>query len=139
MVGNAAIGRTVTLTIMRNRVAKTVPIVIQASGEDKLGHASEAESGQPLGLKVADLDARMAQELGLVESSGVVVAAVAPGSTAAAAGVKPRDIILEVDRQAVKDRVSYERALGAENGEDVVLLLIKRSGGTLFIPVHRQG
>jgi hypothetical protein len=39
----------------------------------------------------------------------------------------------------VKDRVSYERALGAENGEDVVLLLIKRSGGTLFIPVHRQG
>jgi serine protease Do len=88
---------------------------------------------------VADLDARMAQELGLVESRGVVVAAVEPGSTAAAAGVKPRDIILEVDRQAVKDRVSYERALGAENGEDVVLLLIKRSGGTLFIPVHRQG
>ena len=139
MVGNAAIGRKVMLTIMRNRVAKTVPIVIQPSGEDQLGRASEAGSGQPLGLKVADLDARMAQELGLVESSGVVVAAVEPGSTAAAAGVKPRDIILEVDRQAVKDRVSYEHALGTENGEDVVLLLIKRSGGTLFIPVHRQG
>jgi serine protease Do len=69
----------------------------------------------------------------------VIVRAVEPGSSADSAGLREHDIIVEVNRRTVKDVASYERALEAGAGSNVVLLLVKRDNGTLYIPLKRRG
>jgi serine protease Do len=70
---------------------------------------------------------------------GVVVASVAPGSAAAAAGLRAGDVILEVNRHAVKNVDSWDHELKGQDGSKTVLLLIRRDQGTLFVPLKRGG
>ena len=57
---------------------------------------------------VKDLSPDLAKELGLDASGGVVISSVQPGSRADEAGLRARDVILEVNRAAVKDVDSYQ-------------------------------
>ena len=55
----------------------------------------------------------MAQELSLNAHGGVVITSVEPNGAAATAGLRPRDIILEVDPQAgQRTSLSCQQALG---------------------------
>jgi serine protease Do len=140
IVGSVPIGRTVMLKIIRNKAAKLVPITVAASREEQLARVARAEAGSiALGLSVEDLTPNLARELSLPDSRGVVVSAVTLGGAAAAAGIKPRDVILEINRRAVKDARSCEDALKAGPQSNIVLLLVRRERGTLFIPLKQQG
>jgi S1-C subfamily serine protease len=76
--------------------------------------------------------------MGLGQSKGVVVYSVQPGSSADAAGVRSRDIIVEVNRQSVADTGAYRRAIKSGSGK-AVLLLIKRHNNTVFVPLEPEG
>jgi S1-C subfamily serine protease len=84
-----------------------------------------------------DLNASVGQELSLNAHGGVVITSVEPKGAAATAGLRPRDIILEVDRKRVSDVASCQQALGSGSG-NILLLLIKRNDGTLFVPLRRH-
>jgi serine protease Do len=125
--------------VMRGRTTQQVPIVITASHEDELASVS---SDQPVanstyGLALMDLNAAVGQELSLNAHGGVVITSVQPNGAAATAGLRPRDIILEVDRKRVSNVVSCQQALGAGTG-NILLLLIKRNDGTMFVPLRRH-
>ncbi|HIG17913.1 MAG TPA: PDZ domain-containing protein, partial [Candidatus Handelsmanbacteria bacterium] len=64
------------------------------------------------------------QHFGLDVEAGVLVAEVHRGSVAARAGVRPRDLIVEINRQAVHSVNEYEEALEAAQG--TALLMIRR-------------
>ena len=55
-----------------------------------------------------------------------------PGSRADEAGLRPRDIILEVNREAVKDIGSYQQAMTAGGKSRIVLILVKRGDSTIY-------
>jgi serine protease Do len=138
IVGSIPVGRTVTVKIVRAKTAKTMPITVTASQEEQLvSGVSPTLSAGTLGIAVKDLDPGLARTLKLGDSSGVVVESVAPGSLADAAGLRARDIILEVDRHAVKDVGEYDNMLKGGIGK-VILLLVKRDKSTLFIPLRRE-
>jgi serine protease Do len=140
IVGSVPIGRTVVLKIIRHKAARLVRVTVAASREEKLASIAHAEAGSTaLGLSLEDLTPELARELNLFDSRGVVVSAVTPGGSAAAAGLKPRDIILEINRHAVKDASSCEDALKAAHQGRIVLLLVRRDRATLFIPLKHQG
>ncbi len=144
LVGHTPLGHTASVRIIRNKTAKDLTVTITASHEEVLASAEEKESPEPaekspLGLSVKDVTSQVAHELGLSASGGVVVSSVKPGSSADEAGIRARDLILEVNRQAVKDVVSYEQALKAGGKGKIVLLLVKREDSTLFMPVKPQG
>jgi serine protease Do len=102
-----------------------------------------AETGAPsqpsLGLTVERVDPALARQLNLDDTAGVLVAEVDPGGPGAAAGLRPRDIILEVDRQPVKNLDSWRRALDRAAGEKITLLLVRRDHGTIFITLRERG
>lgn len=145
LVGNTQLGRTVVVTVIRNRIVKELRVRVTASHEAELEKTMATED-QPrshravigLGIKVRNLTRKLAQELGMTTRKGVVITAVEDGSAADQAGLQRRDIILEVDRKPVADLSSYRRALKAARAGSL-LLLIQRADSTLFVAVRQRG
>jgi serine protease Do len=85
------------------------------------------------GMMVQELTPQLAQQLGLdPETSGVVISNIAEGSPAAEAGLRPGDLITEVNRAAVKNLSEYQQALQKVKKGDHLLLLIKRNAGSFY-------
>jgi serine protease Do len=143
LVGHAAVGQTATLRIIRNKTPRDLTVKITPSREEELASAgtspgSESVGKASLGLRVKDLTPQIARELGVSDSTGVVISSVQPGSAADEAGLRIHDLILEVNRQPVKNVGSYEQALKAARSDKIVLLLVKREETTLFVPVKPE-
>jgi serine protease Do len=99
--------------------------------------ASAPEKGE-LGLTVQRLTPQMAESLGLEKSEGVVVTAIEPGSTAEEAGIRRGDVILEVDRKAVRNLDEYKKAVAGVRKGRGVLFLVRRGESTLFLALKPQ-
>ena len=54
-----------------------------------------------------------------------MISSVAPGSRADEAGLRARDVILEVNRAVVKDVDAYQAALKTSSKSKIVLLLVQ--------------
>jgi S1-C subfamily serine protease len=59
------------------------------------------------------------------------------GSSAEDAGLRRGDVILEVNREQVKDLPSYRKALKASKGKSV-LFLVRRGDNTIFLALKRS-
>jgi serine protease Do len=144
LVGETPVGRSVTVKIIRDRKTREVTVRITPSREEQLQKALAVEEQGPsarsasLGLNVQDMTPQVARQLRMTAKTGVVITRVEPGSSADQAGLRRRDVILEVDRKPVKDVKSYEQVL-AGHGAKSILLLIQRADGTLFVPLKTQG
>jgi serine protease Do len=139
IVGRVPVGHSATLTVIRNRARREIPIRITASHEEQLAAAKTGGGPRALGLTVKPVDTALAHQLKLAEAAGVFVAAVEPGGRGAAAGLREHDVIMEVDRLPVKDLDGWQRAIDRTASDKVMLLLVRRNQGTVFITVRRQG
>ncbi len=86
----------------------------------------ESGSGRPkLGLKVADAS-RMAAKVGAVPVFGALVGAVAPSSPGEKAGIKPGDIITELNLRPINKAEDLEKAFAAiEPGGRATLVFLR--------------
>jgi serine protease Do len=142
LVGRTPLGRTAVVKIIRKGKPREVNVMITASQEQEIASAQKegggSAEGGSLGLYVKNLDAQLAKQLGIDAKTGVVISSVRPGSPADQAGLRPRDVILEVNREPVKDTSAYRQALKTGQGK-ILLLLVKREDTTMFVPVKPQG
>ena len=140
MVARTPLGHSATLRIIRDKKYLELPVTITASRETHLASAAKQpiKGSSPFGLTVKDLDAGLAHDMGLSQNKGVVVSSVQSGSSADAAGVRARDIIVEVNRHGVGSVDAYQRAIKLGGGK-AVLLLIKRHNSTVFVPLEPEG
>ncbi|MGD9627805.1 MAG: DegQ family serine endoprotease [Pyrinomonadaceae bacterium] len=99
----------------------------------------ESPSAQPqggkLGLSLQPVTPQVAQQLGLDSNDGLVVTAVDQAGPAAEAGISRGDVILEINRTAVRSVDDVQTALG-KAGDRPVLLLVARRGGTVYLTVR---
>jgi serine protease Do len=144
MVGRTDLGHKGVLKVVRDKQTIDIPVTITQSREPEIV-ASEEKTEKPdlgtvsqFGLRVKDLSADLAKELGLDTPDGVVIASVEPGSAADDAGLRARDIIIEVNRAAVKNVDAYQSALKASAKGKSVLLLIRRGDSTVYVPIKPE-
>jgi serine protease Do len=91
-----------------------------------------------LGLALQTLTPRLAESLGLdPRTRGAVVAEVAAGGQAAAAGVREGDVILEIDRQRVATAEEAVAGLGAAR-KGGHLVRLATAGGLRYITLGGQ-
>jgi len=131
MVGRTPVGETATLTVLRGGREKTLRVKIgqlPERDEDTVpaagGHNGNSSTA-PLGMTVETLPSDVADSMGI--DGGVMVTGVARGP-AFDAGIRPRDVITEINRQKVSN---------ADDFEDVVASL--PDGRAVSVRVIRQG
>jgi serine protease Do len=85
------------------------------------------------GLALRDLKPDERRERELEGGSGVLVTDIAPDSPAADAGVKPGDIVLEVNRKAVGSVAGLKAEVAkVPDGKPLLLLVRPAEGGDRF-------
>jgi serine protease Do len=143
-----------------SEVGKQVPVVLWRDGKELTVEATLAEKpndatlaaadqgGKPdmtkpteisgLGIKIAPIsqDLKDKYQLG-ADQKGVVITDVSPGSTAADRGLKPGDVIIEVQQGEVASPDDVQKRVEAARKADrrFVLMLIQRQDGVQYMPL----
>ena len=130
-------GSDVELTVRRDGKEQTVTARLEALEPEgrRAAAGPEGEGAGRFGLGVEPLTAERARELGVNARGGMLVTSVEPGSRASQAGLRPGDVIEQVDRKAVTSVDELRSALN--NGSAPALVLVHRGGTTLFVTLDR--
>jgi len=129
-------GREVPVVVVRE--GKTLKLQAKVSALDDPDQKVATEAGEKgkLGVAVEPLTPAIAKQLGLKDASnGVVVRRVDDGSPAANAGIQPGDVILEVDRQPVKDVAGLKSLVAKHAKGTPMVVLLHRESSTLYVVV----
>jgi serine protease Do len=133
LIANTKPGTEVKLEVWRNGGAKTLtarPEEIKEQGERVSRGGAEPDAASKLGLAVRPLAPQEKRE---AETDGNLLVEQVDGP-AAAAGVRPGDIILGVNGAKVES-VENLRDAARKSGK-IVALLIEREGSQIFLPVR---
>jgi serine protease Do len=139
LVAMTPIDKTVEVDVIRKGKRKTLSVKVGEKEPDvpREERHDAPEAPSELGLRLQDITPELARQLGVEDETGVVITSVEPGSPADEAGLRRRDVILEVDREAVGDSGEIRKRL--RDADESVLMLIRRGEATLFVPVKRAG
>jgi len=103
-----------------------IPIDVALHAKDQIvatGHASHAK----LGVMVQDLNQSLAESFGLSRPDGALVSSVDPDSPAAAAGVKPGDVITSVNDSPIQRAGDLSSQIGRDTPGQRVTLKVWRN------------
>jgi bifunctional DNase/RNase len=114
------------------------PIYVTRSLFEKMSISMEArqENGQDYGLSLQEITPQLAGYLSLESSRGVMVSAVRPASRALKDGIRPGDILVEINGQAIADVLSVQDLI--KNSRRPLKAKITRGKQTLIITLHPE-
>jgi serine protease Do len=141
-IAAAGPGAQVRLEIWRGGATQTVPVTLgeAASAAKDPVAAAAADPGKPeLGLGLVDLSPQLQRQLGLDTATGVLgvlIGEVVPGSRAAAAGLRPGDLLEQVGDAEVRDAADAARRLRAVQSDQAIRLRIRRDGVGRYVLVE---
>ncbi len=134
IVASTPVGKKVTVEIVRKGKKKSIQVKTgELKEEDESPVVSEISPN--LGLMVKEVTPELARNFGLSETSGLVVVQVESNSPAGEAGMRPGDIIIEVDQVSMKNLAQFNRKIEKYEAGDTILFLLNRSGTTLYLTI----
>lgn len=120
IVGVAEVGRKAKVLVIRDKRELTLEVEIGERPEN-LEKAESSISGNIWrGLEVEDLNSESARRFRVEEKRGVVVVNVLANSPADEAGIIPGDVILEINKQTVKNISDYEKIVNRLKGNVLI-------------------
>ena len=156
LVAQAPPASKITLRVLRSEAGgkpteKSLSATLDARPEEMVsghGRGAPGERGQPKmdsldGVEVADLDGRARQQFGIPNNlRGALVINVEQNSNAAEAGLRQGDVILEINRQPVRNADDAVTLSKRAKGDHVLLRVWSRAGegigGTHYIVVDNR-
>ncbi|PTD95006.1 DegQ family serine endoprotease [Pseudothauera lacus] len=108
-------------------ISFAIPIDVAMNVKEQLVEHGRVQRGR-LGVTIQGLDRELAQSFGLDSARGALVSSVEPGSPAAAADLRPGDVVLGVDGQEVSDSADLPRIIGDKRPGTRVRLQVWRDG-----------
>ena len=131
-------GDTVHLTVVRDNKTTSIPVKLEVLGGGKGTETAGGEHGKGRwGLGLADLTPEARNQLQAKASlHGAIVEEVQPGSPADNAGLQRGDVIMEVNRHAVKSAADVVQSLSSVPAGQDALVLVWSNGGSTFRVLH---
>jgi serine protease Do len=136
IVASTPVEKKVKVVVLRDGKQKALKARVgklEEASDTKLATATPGGGAGSFGLRVQDLTSDLASRLGVEEEHGVVITGVQPGSSAAEAGLRREDVILEIDKNEIADVGDLETHLA--EADEGALLLIRRGDATIFVPL----
>ncbi len=140
MVAQSPVGEKVQVTILRGGQEKTIPVTLGELPDQIAQAGGREESEASWGMTVANISDEHIQRYRLPDDQkGIVVTEIEPGSPAEAAGIRPGDVVEEVNRQAVSSVSDFTTAVKKVEDAETLLLLARRGNFTSFFALRKQG
>ncbi|MFQ5988514.1 MAG: DegQ family serine endoprotease [Candidatus Methylomirabilales bacterium] len=133
LVAGVRPGKNVPIKVKRQKKDLTLTVTVGEMPTEEVATVTP-ESLERYGFAVQDLTPELRERF-QVEEGGVLVSSVEPGSPAFRRGLRPGDVILEVNRQPVQNRRDLLEALKGSRPDSDLLLLAQRGKSTRFIVV----
>jgi serine protease Do len=140
------IGQSVTLDIQRSGKGLKVKIKPEAWPDDTVAAApkpapppTDEDSARDFGLTVKAVTAELARRYALDKAEGLVITEVEPGSIADRRGLRPGDVITEVNRKPVTSLKQFRDALQAASAKKGVQLNFISRGTSKFEVLKESG
>ncbi|ATE62003.1 DegQ family serine endoprotease [Thauera sinica] len=108
-------------------ISFAIPIDVAMNIKDQLVAHGRVQRGR-LGIAIQGLDKDLAQSFGLPDERGALVASVDPGGPAEKAGLKPGDVVLNLDGTRINDSADLPRIIGEKRPGTRVRLDVWRDG-----------
>src|SRR5512137_697318 len=139
IVGGTKPGSTVNMTVFRKGGQRDLKVTVAELQPDQATTARSREAPKPaaptnaLGLVVSDLSVERQKEFGV--RAGVQVDGV--DGLAAAAGIRPGDVITQLNSTEVQNARQFNDAVGKLDPKKDVALLVRRGEASRFIVIRR--
>jgi len=131
-------GTTVPVKLFRDKQPKTVRVKLgERPDEIREEEVGRAQPEETLGIEVRDITPELMGRLNLESDRGAVVMDVEPASPAAEEGVRPEDIIVEVNRQPVSNVAEFRKAVESVKPGDWIMLLLRRDEQTRIAHIEK--
>jgi serine protease Do len=140
-IASAGANRNVSLELYRDSKPMTLSAALGESPSDvapaRPQPGEKTRAPEVDGLTLSDLGPETRRAFGIADSvdKGAVITNVTPGGPAARAGLRPGDVLLEVNRKPVASAREFGDAYVKAKGN--VLLLVHRRGATVFLVLKR--
>jgi serine protease Do len=123
---------TVELGVLRDGERGTFEVDLGTFPEQPSAERAPSDQDHVPGLELSELTSELRSELGLPpQLEGLVVRDVAPTSAAARLGLRPGDVVIELNRNPVSSLEEFARLY--QRAEDRLLFLIFRDDNTMFL------
>jgi len=123
IVGRAEVGRKVKVDLVRDKKPLVLQVVVGERPEDiealQEGQTQEAAAGWR-GLEIEDLTRNNQRKFGIRETQGALIVNVESGSPADEAGLVPGDVILEINKQEIKNSADFQKVTQVLKGNALV-------------------
>jgi serine protease Do len=133
-VAQAAPGTKAEVKLLRNGQERTVEVELALRPDPPSAGQPQEELSRdnPLsGIDVEDLTPELSRRLSLpLNVDGVVIMDVDPGSSAAEEGLRPGDVIQEIDRRPIRNVADFRQAAARAAGKDVLLFIYNHQART---------
>ena len=127
-------GKKIRLEIIRDMKKKEITVKIAAfPDEEKI---SKAPVETELGMSVQDITPELAEHFNLSETTGVLITNIVPESPADKANIRRGDIIVEVDKQKVKNVKEFKKVV--KKNKKTLLFLVKRGEHLLYTAIKKK-
>ncbi len=131
VIGGYEPNATVKLTVVRDGKKREIPVKLGLRKDENSGSVSPAEPDVSRPITVKEIDAATAKKFGV--ENGVAVTAIDETTNAYNAGLRNGDIILWINRQAVKSAEDFYSKYDKIKSGDVVFLKVVSRGSGRFI------
>jgi serine protease Do len=137
-VASSKPGTPSSLKIIREGQERSLSLTLGERPSDTSEKARSAEPGEEhgrLGVMVENITPEVQRQLNLSSTRGALITEVRPGSPAEEAGLRPGDIVREINHGPVATASDLQKGLKGLSQGDNVLLRVERRGQTLYLAV----
>jgi serine protease Do len=125
-------GTKVSMKLIHDGKEKDISLVLTEFPEEEATAEEQDKLEEQLGLSVKELTPQIIKRFNLNVDKGVIIADIAEGSAAVDAGLRPGDVILEIDKHHIANLNDYTSAISHRKPGSTMLFLVKRGDNTIY-------
>ncbi|MEN6373363.1 MAG: DegQ family serine endoprotease [Smithella sp.] len=133
------VGEKISIKVIRSGKEKVFNLTV-AERKDKPETASTKEKSAKtyFGIIAQDISPEIAKRLGVPRDAGVIIVDVENGSPAEDAGLRPQDIVIQVNKVKVSSIRQYTKEIGKAAENRNVTLLVQRGKSRVIVSLHME-